>query len=437
MMEKQLTDPREPLTIPSERLAKGEAPSAQPGLNGHAPNRRQPGALVRDCVDRFHQMRARLFRPVAGVALPVPNPELVAASAGHALRSPGAPEIAAAPRARRARGPGPLLRAALGVAAGVLLLFLFLRLVNVSAALRQLSHLRVGFALLCGTAFLAAYVVRAVRWGCLLSPIKVPIRRLVAIYQVATFLNWLLPVQAGELAKSLLLQRTDGVPVSRSLATVSMDKAMDLLPAVVLLALLPFVPLHLSQTLVAVLLGATALVVLGVLALALAAWRPRQALELLTRLLSKLLPERMRARIQPSIVTFLETLFALIRRPRVLLLAVGLTAIAVCLDALFCLLAFRAVGVSITPQVALYGYTLFNLAFMLPTPPGHIGSNEVMGLLIFAGVFGIGRSGVGAMFLFSHPWTAILMTTTGLISLSVLGVRFRSSWRMLAGAESR
>jgi len=437
MMENQLADSRKPLTIVRERLAKGNATAAQPARNGHAANHRHPRALVRDCLDLVHQMRARLFRPVAAVALPVPNPELAAPAAGHGLRSPGAPEIAAAPRARHARGPGPLLRAALGVAAGVLLLFLFLRLVNVTAALRQLSHLRVGFALLCGAAFLAAYVVRAARWGCLLSPIKVPFRRLVAIYQVATFLNWLLPVQAGELAKSLLLQRTDGVPVSRSLATVSMDKAMDLLPAVVLLALLPFVPLHLSRTLVAVLLGATALVVLGVLALALAAWRPQQALELLTRLLSKLVPERTRARIQPSIVMFLETLFALIRRPRVLLLAVGLTAIALCLDALFCLLAFRAVGVSITPQVALYGYTLFNLAFMLPTPPGHIGSNEVMGLLIFAGVFGIGRSGVGAMFLFSHPWTAILMTTTGLIALSLLGVRFRSSWRLLAGAESR
>ena len=76
------------------------------------------------------------------------------------------------------------------------------------------------------------------------------------------------------------------------------------------------------------------------------------------------------------------------------------------INALFCLLAFKAVGVTISPQVALYGYTLFNLAFILPTPPGHLGSNELVGLLIFAGVFGISRSGVAAMFLFSHPWTA-------------------------------
>jgi uncharacterized protein (TIRG00374 family) len=435
-MEQQLADAPEPLAIVRERGVKADARAERPALNGRAGSHRQPRALVGECIDLVHHLRARMFRPAAGVAsAPATNSELVGTPAERVLRPPGSSEAVATPRARQAQGRAPLLRAALGVGVGVLLVFLFLRLVNVSSTLRQLSHLRVGFALLSGVAFLAAYVVRSVRWRCLLSPIKVRVRRLVAIYQVATFLNWLLPVQAGELAKSLLLQRSDGVPVSRSLATVSMDKAMDLLPAVVLLALLPFVPLHLSRTLWVVLLFATALIVLGLIAIALAAWRPQRALELFTRLLRKLVPRRARARIEPSLVTFLETLLALVRRPRVLLLAAAFTAVAVCLDALFCLLAFKAVGVTVSPQVALYGYTLFNLAFILPTPPGHIGSNEVIGLLIFAGVFGISRSGVGAMFLFSHPWTAILMTSTGLSSLSLLRMRLRNSWRLLAGAE--
>lgn len=337
--------------------------------------------------------------------------------------------------ARPSRGRAVALRAALGVGVGALLVFVFLRLVKVSVVLTQLSHLRVGFALLSGVAFLAAYVVRSMRWRCLLSPVKVAVRRLAAIYQVATFLNWLLPVQAGELAKSMLLRRSDGVPVSRSLATVSMDKVMDLLPAVVLLALLPFVSLRLSRPLWVVLLFALTLTALAALAIALAAWRPERARELLTQVLSRLLPRRLRAHIEPLIVMFLETLLALIRRPRTLLVAAGYTAVAVCLDALFCLLAFRAVGVAVTPQVALYGYTLFNLAFILPTPPGHLGSNELVGLLIFAGVFGISRTGVAAMFLFSHPWTAILMTTSGLACLRMLGVRLRSSWRLLGDSR--
>lgn len=330
---------------------------------------------------------------------------------------------------RPTRARVALLRTALGLCAGVVLVFVFLKLVNVSAVLHQLSHLRVGFALLTGAAFLAAYVVRAVRWRYLLSPIKVPVRRLAAIYQVATFLNWLLPVQAGELAKSVLLRRTDKVPVSRSLATVSMDRSMDLLPAIVLLVLAPFMHLHLSRPLLVVLLLASAGVGLGLLGLAFLARGRERA----SRVLARVLPRSASERIEPLIDTFLETLVALARRPSVLLVAAALTVAAVCLEALFCLLAFRAVGVHVAPQVALYGYTLFNLAYILPTPPGHVGSNEVIGLLVFAGVFGVDRSGVAAMFLFVHPWTAILITTSGLVCLSRLGLSLRSAFRLGLG----
>jgi uncharacterized membrane protein YbhN (UPF0104 family) len=121
-----------------------------------------------------------------------------------------------------------------GLLLGAMLVVAFLRLVNVTAVYHRLSHLNIGLMLLCGVAFLGAYLVRAMRWRSLLRPYEVSIARAAAIYQVATFLNWLLPVRGGELAKSLLLRRSNGVPVSRSLATVSMDKAMDLLPAVAL-----------------------------------------------------------------------------------------------------------------------------------------------------------------------------------------------------------
>jgi uncharacterized protein (TIRG00374 family) len=248
-------------------------------------------------------------------------------------------------------------------------------------------------------------VVRALRWRLLLRPCEVGVSTAVAIYQVATFLNWLVPVRGGEVAKCLMLRRAEGIPVSRSLATVSMDKAMDLLPAVVLLAVLPFAGLHLAQALWVLLLTALAGVVLIGVLLGIAAWRREAAQSTLMRVL----PDR----VEPSIAQFVETLAGLVRQRRLMLTAAGYTALAVTLDALFCLLAFKAVGVSVALPVVLYGYTFFNLAFILPTPPGQVGSNELVGLLIFSGMFGVGSSGVGAMFLFSHPWTAVLMTTSG------------------------
>ena len=81
-------------------------------------------------------------------------------------------------------------------------------------------------------------------------------------------------------------------------------------------------------------------------------------------------------------------------------------------------------------------YTLYNLAFILPSPPGQIGSNELIGLLVFSGVFGLPRSEVGAMFVFSHPWTGLLMTCSGLACLSSMGLTLRGALR-LAGKERR
>ncbi len=339
-------------------------------------------------------------------------------------------EVASARRVRSARVRVATLRAGAGLLMGAILIVAFLRLVNVSAIYHRLSHLDIGFALLCGVAFLAAYVVRAMRWRCLLRPCKVSIARVVAIYQVATFLNWLLPIRGGELAKSLLLRRSNGIPVSRSLATVSMDKAMDLQPAVALVLVLPFVGLQLSRPLWVLLLLALGVIGVTLGLLVLAACRRERALRLISRVLGAMLPERVRERIQPSVMLFVDTLLALIRAPRLLLAASGYTGVAVCLDALFCVLAFKAVGITVALPVVLYGYTLYNLAFILPTPPGQVGSNELIGLLIFSDLFGLNRSGVGAMFLFSHPWTAILMTSSGLLCLSLMGLTQRATLRL-------
>jgi dolichol-phosphate mannosyltransferase len=339
---------------------------------------------------------------------------------------------AAAPVARRRT---LAFRTGVGLCAGAILIVAFLQLVDMGAVYARLSNLSVGFALLCSVPFLGAYVVRALRWRCLLRPDEVSVPRAIAIYQVATFLNWLLPVRGGELAKSLLLRRSNGIPVSRSLATVTMDKAMDLVPAVVLIAVLPFAGLQLSGSLWALLLSALAVVVLGGLVLVLAAWRRDLALSVLTRPVARVLPSAARERVEPFIVQFVDTLRALVRQPRLMSVAAMYTAVAVALDALFCLLAFRAVGVSVSLPVVLYGYTFFNLAFILPTLPGQVGSNELIGLLIFAGLFGVDSAGVGAMFLFSHPWNAVLMTLSALVCLGVMGLSLRSTLSLAADSD--
>lgn len=318
------------------------------------------------------------------------------------------------------------LRAALGLGAGALLVYAFIKLVNLSGVLQRLQRLDITLALLSGVPFLAAWAVRALRWRMFLRPAKVSVPRAVSIYTVAVFLNWLLPLRGGEIAKSLLLRRSNQIPVARSLPTVTMDKAMDLMPAVVLLALLPLLGLHLTHLIWALLLLVISVLAAGITVVALAAWRRELTLAWLARCLRRVTPRRVRPHVEPFVIGFVDTLVTLARQPRLFVMACGYTAVALGLDSLFCFMAFRAVGAAISFPVAVYGYTLYNLAYILPTPPGQIGSNEVVGLLVFGGIFGVSRSAVGAMFLFSHPWTAILMAASGCLCLSAMGISVRS-----------
>ena len=198
----------------------------------------------------------------------------------------------------------------------------------------------------------------------------------------------------------------------------------------VLLGVLPFVPLRLSAGLWLLLCSALAVVCVGATVIALAAWRRDLAMAMLVRPVTVLLPARARLGVEAFVVQFTDSLVTLIRQPRLLLIAGGYTAVALCLDALFCWLAFRAVGVDVAVPIILYGYTFFNLSFVLPSPPGQVGSNELIGLLIFSGSFGVSRAGVAAMFLFSHPWTGLIMTCMGLICLSTMGLNIHGTLRL-------
>ena len=109
-------------------------------------------------------------------------------------------------------------------------------------------------------------------------------------------------------------------------------------------------------------------------------------------------------------------------RPSIFLPAILLTCVALTLDGMFAMLAFWTIGYSIPPALAIFGYTIYNMFNILPTPPGQVGSNEAIGLLVFAGLLHISASNVLAMFVFSHPWAALIMTTAGVTCLSALGL---------------
>lgn len=322
----------------------------------------------------------------------------------------------------------------IGLLIGIGLLFLVSRFVNLSftfhVLLQNLATPRgLFFALLSGIAFLSAFSVRGIRWKLFLNPIgNVSTFTAIRLYLISIFINFLLPISSGDIAKALMLKRTSAISISRSLPTVALDRSMDLLPALFIIIIVPLLGIHMDIKLWLVLGTVASLFICLILFVALAAWKRDAAITLISKI-TALLPNTYGSKITDFATSFVETLLNGIKRPKIFMLALLLTCVAVIFDSLFALFAFWTIGFPISFGTAIFGYTIFNMFFILPTPPGQLGSNEAVGLLVFTGLLRLPSNNVSAMIIFSHPWAALLMCAAGIISLKALGLTFSTAVR--------
>ncbi len=328
-----------------------------------------------------------------------------------------------------------IFKISLGLLLGLGLLFLASFFVDLPQMLQILgTHLAtpqgIGLGVLAGAVYLAGNVLRGSRWKLFLNPVgKVSTLKVIQLYQVAAFLNFLLPIRAGEAAKSLALKRIAAIPISKSLPTVAMDKALDLAPALVIMALAPLLGLHMDLPLwLALGLGSGVLFCL-LLLIGLTAWKRAWAINLL-QMVFAWLPRTIGNRVEGFSSGFADALLAGVCRPAIFLPALLLTGLVVVCDGLFVMLAFWTIGFSIPFGTALFGYAICRLFSILPALPGQLGSKEAVGLLIFAGLLHLPGTEVAAMYVFSHPWTALIITATGLACLAALGLTISSATRI-------
>ncbi len=329
----------------------------------------------------------------------------------------------------------PIFKIVVGLLVGIAMLLLVAQFVNVPVTIQVLRQnlatpRGITLALLSGLAFLIAFGFRGYRWKLFLNPIcNLSPFKVIQIFLVGTFLNFLLPVRAGEVAKSLILKRIANVPVSQSLPTIAIDKALDLMPALFIMAIVPFLGVTLDVKVWFILLLVGGLLIGLIFFVVLAAWKRDLALSLLHRLFS-ILPKPLASKVEDFATGFVDLLLIGASRPKTFIAAISLTAIAVFFEGMFAMLAFWTIGLQISFATAIFGYTLYNMFYILPTPPGQVGSNEVVGLLVFTGLLGLPAEKVTAMFVFSHPWAAIIMTAIGMASLSALGLTISSALKV-------
>jgi uncharacterized protein (TIRG00374 family) len=265
----------------------------------------------------------------------------------------------------------------LGLLIGMGLLFLVSRFVDLSVTFRVLQHnlatpRGIILALLSSIAFLLAYCVRGIRWKLFLGSISnVSTFTAIRIFLISVFINFLLPISGGEIAKTLILKRIAAIPINRSLPTVAMDRSLDLLPALFIMAIVPLLGVQMDIKLWLVLGTVGGLLISLIFLVGLAALKRTTALTLLRKITS-ILPRAAGGKIESFVTGFVDSLLIGMSRPQIFIPAVLLTCLAVTFDGLFAMLAFWTIGLPISFGTTIFGYTVYNMFYIFPTPPGQL-----------------------------------------------------------------
>lgn len=302
---------------------------------------------------------------------------------------------------------------------GLVLLFIWLRFIEWDLLLSYLSQIDlkyVGIAYLFG---FSAGLLRFTRLKIVLAPlVKVPIVTLYIIGLAANLFNFLLAMRAGELTKGYYLKRLYDSSFVQATSAVVVDRVADFL---ILLFVIILIGTFGHKGYFSLLL-LVALFFLPLLMLYLLAWKGTRLFSFFESLMLKFnLPFRDRIL---SIVEDLIKGFAVARRsPRTLFVIFFLSFLPVIVGAVGTSFMLRAFSVRSPILSVLLAISLFELSFLIPSPPAYIGTIEVAGSLIFALVLGLDKNLAASIALFFHIYSAFMVGIMGLPAVLYLHLR--------------
>lgn len=331
------------------------------------------------------------------------------------------------------------LKIALALAAGLVLLALAFYGVDISAVRANVASARPDLLALGAVLYLTAYFVRSLRWRLILRPVcSTAVSESFFMLMAGYFLNYVIPIRAGEVAKSFFLKRLKGVPVAVSLPTVFVDKLFELVSIVFIVLMVPVLSIRMEPTLAGLIVTVLAVFLMAV-AVLVAAFRNQEATTAFLCKMFSWLPGHLYDRLAEWLGLFVRGMGVARENLKALGGLLFLTALAVAIDALYFFTMFKAFGIDVAFTRVLFGYTLLSLSYILPTPPAQIGYNEFVIGLIFAGglaLASVPRDQVMAVIVVAHAMTGAIITLVGLWSFGAMGIRVGESFKRVSGGPS-
>jgi len=312
----------------------------------------------------------------------------------------------------------------IGIIIGIAFLGFWFLLVDINEIWSYLSRLNIFHLVIFTFFYIFAYFIRSYRWRLILKPIfTMKILESFSYFMAGMLINYIISIRAGEVAKSFFLKKNEGVKISKSLPSIFIDKLTDLFPIIVIIILIPILSIPVGRTLTWVIVAILALYVIFLFILFFSMKSPENMHKILMKL-SFFLPNKFKLKLEKFFVSFIDGMGILKGRVKDTILIYVLTILAVLSEGFFVYMIFKSLGLQDIGFIKIiFGYTLMNLTYILPTPPAQIGSNEFMWVVIFSFALGVNNNLTGAAVATVHILTTIIIFSIGAISLSSIGIK--------------
>jgi uncharacterized protein (TIRG00374 family) len=260
--------------------------------------------------------------------------------------------------------------------------------------------------------------MRAVRWRILMLPFAdIPNPRLAAVILIGFTVNNVLPLRLGEIVRTVCLRRSHGVPIPATLATILIERALDLLALSGFMTLVFMVERNRMSGWIEVVSYFCALVTAGGAAgIIVLLVTPRR---LMDRLLTfgTTLAARIHRRLGEVASSCVDGVRAL-EDPRSLVGVVSLSIVCWIFELGCYIFLMMAVGFSTSIWGLVAGMVIANMATVLPSSPGYVGTFDVLLQHLLTDTFGVESAVAGIYTLLTHAVLLIPVVVAGLILLS-------------------
>lgn len=328
----------------------------------------------------------------------------------------------------------------LAVSLGLSLLFLFLAFRNASleeilASVRTANY---WWLLLMFILLLASHLARSIRWRYLLNPIKpgIGLRNLFSAVMVGYMMNNVLP-RAGELVRPYAIGKLENIRAGAALGTIVVERIMDILSFLMLIALMPFVysgPL--TETFPWLETGGLWLGVATVaLLVALVTMMARRDwTDALLRMVARVVPARVGVRIDRLAHSFLDG-FLFVKEPGSFLAILGLSVVVWGLYAVMTYAAFFAfdMGTVLGPGAAVVVLAISSIGVAIPTP-GSTGTYHFFASETLTRLFGVAAGPALSYATATHAVGFVGVTLIGLFFFLKDQIRMSDAAAERAGA---